>query len=102
MSNLTTEPNLKEMQYRVVKPLGEGAGSVVLLIKDKATGEEFALKVVKRQDADDNIYIEQAKTEFEVAQRFKHPSIVRIHDCRIKKSWFKVSGVELLMEYVDG
>jgi len=103
MSNLTTEPNLRDMQYRVVKQLGEGAGSVVFLIKDEGGGGKgFALKVVKRRDADDNIYIDQAKTEFEVAQRFKHPSIVRIYDCRIKKSWFRVAGVELLMEYVDG
>ena len=103
MSNVTTEPNFKDMQFRVAKQLGEGAGSVVFLIKDKTRGgKDFALKVVKRQDADDDVFIEQAKTEFEVAQKLKHPAIVRIYDCRIKKSWFKTSGVELLMEFVDG
>jgi serine/threonine-protein kinase len=25
-----------------------------------------------------------------------------VYDCRLKKSWFKVRGVELLMEYVEG
>jgi serine/threonine protein kinase len=103
MSNVTSEPNLKDMQYRVAKQLGEGAGSVVFLIKDRTRGgKDFALKVVKRQDADDDIYIEQAKTEFEVAQKLKHPAIVRIYDCRVKKSWFKTAGIELLMEFVDG
>ncbi len=99
----SSEPTLSGMQYRVVKPLGTGAGSTVLLIADKgAGGKRYALKVVKRQDADDDIYIDQAKTEWEVAQKLKHPAIVRIYDCRIKKSWLKVAGVELLMEYVEG
>ncbi len=103
MSNATEDPTLKDMQYRVVNQLGQGAGSVVFCIADKTRGgKRFALKVVKRQDADDDIYIEQAKTEFEVAQKLKHPAIVRIYDCRLKKSWFKVAGVELLMELVDG
>lgn len=104
MADVTSgEPTLAEMQYRVVKPLGTGAGSTVLLIADKGRGgKRFALKVVKRQDADDDIYIDQARTEFEVAQKLKHPAIVRIYDCRTKKSWFKVSGVELLMEFVEG
>jgi serine/threonine protein kinase len=97
------EPSLSAMQYRVIKPLGQGAGSTVFLISDKTRGgKKFALKVVKRQDAEDDIYIDQARTEWEVAQKLKHPSIVRIYDIRTRKSWFRVSGVELLMEYLDG
>jgi serine/threonine protein kinase len=103
MSNVTSEPKLGDMHYRVVNTLGTGAGSTVLLIADKTRGgKRFALKVVKRQDADDDIYIDQARTEYEVAQKLKHPAIVEIYDCRTKKSWFRLAGVELLMEYVDG
>jgi serine/threonine-protein kinase len=91
------------MKYRIVSPLGTGAGSTILQISDKtAGGKRYALKVVKRQDEDDDIYIDQAKTEYEAAQKLNHPAIAKIHDMRIKKSWFKVSGVELLMEYVEG
>jgi serine/threonine-protein kinase len=103
MSNASDEPNLKNMEYRVVTQLGQGAGSVVFQIADRTRGgKKFALKVVKRQDSDDDIYIDQAKTEWEVAQKLKHPAIVRIYDCKIKKSLFRISGVELLMEFVDG
>jgi serine/threonine-protein kinase len=91
------------MTYRVVSVLGTGAGSTILLITDKtAGGQRYALKVVKRQDADDDIYIAQAKHEFEVSQKLNHESIIKIYDLRVKKSWFKVTGVELLMEYVQG
>ncbi|MFO0910965.1 MAG: serine/threonine-protein kinase [Isosphaeraceae bacterium] len=62
------------------------------------------MKVVKRDDEDEdpNKYIEQAKTEYAVAQKLKHPAIAKIYDMRYRRSWFKIAGVELLMEYVDG
>jgi serine/threonine-protein kinase len=103
MSNVMSLPKLNEMTYRVLNVLGTGAGSTILLISDKtAGGKRYALKVVKRQDADDDIYIAQAMHEFEVSQRLNHESIVKIHDLRVKKAWFRVTGVELLMEYVEG
>jgi len=103
MANATTLPKLSEMTYRVVSVLGTGAGSTILLITDKtAGGKRYALKVVKRQDADDDIYISQAKLEYEVAQRLNHESIIKIYDLRLKRTWFRVTGVELLMEYVNG
>lgn len=103
MANVSTSPKLSTMKYRVVNPLGTGAGSTILLISDKtAGGKRYALKVVKRQDADDDIYLDQARVEYEAAQKLKHPAIARIYDLRVKRSWFRVSGIELLMEYVDG
>jgi serine/threonine protein kinase len=104
MSDATGTPKLSEMQYRVVGPLGTGAGSTILQIADRTRGgQRFALKVVKRLDSDDDIYIAQAQTEFEVARKLNHPAIARIYDCRLKRSLlFKVTGVELLMEFVDG
>ena len=99
-----SEPKLSAMEYRVVGPLGTGAGSTILQIADRSRGgKRFALKVVKRQDADDDIYISQALTEFDAAQKLNHPNIARVHDCRTKKSlFFKVVSVELLVEMVDG
>jgi serine/threonine-protein kinase len=91
------------MTYRVVSVLGTGAGSTILQISDKtAGGKRYALKVVKRQDADDDVYVAQAIHEYEVSQKLNHESIIKIYDMRVKKAWFRVTGVELLMEYVDG
>jgi serine/threonine-protein kinase len=91
------------MDYRILKPLGSGAGSTILLISDKAKGsKQYALKVVRRLSADDDIYVNQVRHEFEVSQRLHHPAIIKIYDCRTKRAWFRVSGVELLMEYVEG
>jgi eukaryotic-like serine/threonine-protein kinase len=105
MAKVVNAPKLSEMKWRVVGPLGTGAGSTVLQISDKtAGGKRYALKIVKRDDEGDNpnVYIEQARTEFEAAQKLNHPAIAKVYDLRQKRSWFKVSGVELLLEYVDG
>jgi serine/threonine-protein kinase len=91
------------MKYRVVNALGTGAGSTILLISDKtAGGKRYALKVVRKQEPEDEIYVQQALTEFEAAKKLNHPAIAKVYDCRLKRSWFKVKGVELLMEYVEG
>ncbi len=104
MSNATGPPKFSDVQYRVVGPLGTGAGSTILQIADRARGgKRFALKVVKWQDSDDDPYIAQAQTEYEAAKKLNHPAIARIYDCRVRRSLlFRVTSVELLMEFVDG
>ena len=102
MSTVSSELKLEGLDYRVVGVLGNGAGSTILRIVDKDLGRDFALKVVKRQDQEDEIYIAQALHEFEIAQKLEHRTILKIFDSRIKRSWFKISGVELLMEFVEG
>jgi serine/threonine-protein kinase len=103
MANVTTTPKLSSMKYRVVNQLGTGAGSTILLISDKtAGGKRYALKVVRKQEPEDEVYIQQALTEFEASKKLNHPAIAKIFDCRLKKRWFKVQGAELLMEYVEG
>jgi serine/threonine-protein kinase len=103
MANVSSTPKLSGMKYRVVNELGKGAGSTILLISDKtAGGKRYALKIVRKQEPEDDVYIEQAKTEYEAGQKLNHSAIAKIYDFRQRKSWFKVTGCELLMEYVDG
>ncbi len=103
MASESTSPKLSGMQFQIVRPLGNGAGSTILLIRDKAAGgKRYALKVVKRQSPDDDVYIAQAQLEFAVSQRLNHPTIIKIYDIRLKRSLFRVAGVELLEEFVDG
>ena len=103
MANASGTPKFAGMKYRVINTLGTGAGSTILLISDKtAGGKRYALKVVRKQEPEDEVYVQQAKTEFEAGKKLNHPAIAKVFDCRTKKAWFKVTGVELLLEYVDG
>jgi serine/threonine-protein kinase len=97
-----THRSLDGIQPRVLRVLGAGAGSTILLVKDTKVGALYALKVIKRQTEEDDIYVNQAVHEYEVAQLLYHPHLLKIYDCRVKKKWFRVDSVELLMEYVDG
>jgi eukaryotic-like serine/threonine-protein kinase len=103
MATVSGPPKFAGMKYRVINTLGTGAGSTILLISDKtAGGKRYALKVVRKQEPEDEVYVQQAMTEFEAAKKLNHPAIAKVFDCRTKKAWFKVKGVELLLEYVDG
>jgi eukaryotic-like serine/threonine-protein kinase len=103
MANVSSTPKFSGIKYRVVNELGEGAGSKIFLISDKSSGgKRYALKVIRKQEPEDDIYVQQARTEFEASQKLNHPAIAKIYDFRQRKSWFKVTGCELLMEYVDG
>jgi len=103
MASATMTPRFSGMKYRVVNTLGSGAGSTILQIADKNGGKRYALKVVRKQEPEDDIYIDQARTEYDAAQKLNHPAIAKVYDLRLKKAWLvKVVGAELLMEYVDG
>ena len=86
MSVDLASPSLKSMKYRVVRSLGVGAGSTILLIAETEGGRQFALKVVKKQQASDQIYVDQAKTEYEVAQRINHPNLLKVYDLRLGRT----------------
>jgi eukaryotic-like serine/threonine-protein kinase len=103
MANVSSMPKFSGIKYRVVNELGEGAGSKIFLISDKtAGGKKYALKIVRKLEPEDEVYIQQARTEYDASLKLNHPAIAKIYDFRQKKSWFKVTGCELLMEYVDG
>ena len=73
MANVATTPKLSGMKYRIVNDLGTGAGSKILLISDKtAGGKRYALKVVRKQEPEDEVFVQQALTEFEAAKKLNH------------------------------
>lgn len=102
MSQSSPGVRLAALKYKVVRTLGHGAGSTISLITDTEIGAPYALKVIERQSPDDEIYINQAIHEFEVTRPLNQVNLLKIHDVRVKRRWFRNEGVELLMEYVDG
>jgi serine/threonine-protein kinase len=102
MTGTLGAPSLAKTQFKRVRAIGQGAGSVIYLVTEESSGKSFALKVINRESADEDIYVRQATHEFAVARMLSHPNILKIHDCRTTRKWFKTTGVELLMEYVDG
>lgn len=91
-----------------IKVLVEGvlhaddSGTIVRIGDQRAMGKKYAMKVVRREEPGDDLYVELARCHCEASQKLGHPALLKYHDFRLKRSWFKVVGAELLMEYVAG
>jgi len=69
--------DLLEHGYRVVRDLGTGSCSKVLLV-DSPEGERQVLKVASKQE-----YSKRLEREFETIQKIRHPNVVRAFKCLI-------------------
>ena len=88
--------------YRLLKQIGVGARSKISLAVELKTGRNVAVKHVMRNTTDDDPFVAQVETEYEVSSNVSHRylrSSFFIH--RIRKL-LQVKEVWLVMEYVDG
>lgn len=96
------QPDARQIAgYDVLRTLGTGAGSTLYLVNDRR-GTSFALKHVVIKTKADRRFADQAIAEHAVAQRFDDPRIrksLKVHKLR---DLLALSGVAVLMEYVDG
>jgi eukaryotic-like serine/threonine-protein kinase len=98
-----SSPKLVGMKYLVEEVLSTDKAATVLRIADqKGLGKKYALKVVKREEPEDDVAVSLARMSFEASGRVGHSALVDYHDFRLRKSWFRVTRAELLMEYVEG
>mmetsp|Transcript_16538 Transcript_16538/g.24540 ORF Transcript_16538/g.24540 Transcript_16538/m.24540 type:complete len:362 (+) Transcript_16538:143-1228(+) len=68
-----------ESMYKIGKPLGEGAFSVVKEGTNKETGESFAIKIVTKAKLTDEDEI-ALKDEIAVLKDLQHDHIIRLYD----------------------
>jgi serine/threonine-protein kinase len=101
---LTSDPTPKTLfGYDVIDPLGEGAGSSIYVVSDRATHQIYALKHVVRRTEKDGRFIEQLENEFAVSRSFSHPSLRKSVDIKVNKTWLgKATEAALVMELFDG
>ena len=84
-------------KYRIYDEVGSGGFSTVYLGRNLETNEIVAIKVLSRQFTSDPRYVERFRREAGLAERLKHPNIVRILDHGIE------DGIHfLVMEFVEG
>jgi eukaryotic-like serine/threonine-protein kinase len=90
-------------KYKVLATLGSGAHSTILQVRREADSREYALKTVTIDDKEDLKFLEQAKHEFNVAQKLDHTNLIKIYCLESQKDWlFRVKKINLLIEYVNG
>ena len=84
-------------RYEVVDQIGSGGMSDVYRAKDHVLGRYVAIKVLKKEFADDANFIVKFRTEAQSAAGLEHPNIVNIYDVGCEQG-----NHYIVMEYVEG
>ncbi len=99
----SAKPGTTLAGFDVLAKVGEGAASFVYVVMDPKTKQIKALKHVIKNTKKDQRFLDQAESEYDIAQKVKSPHIRSID--RIIKTREKLISVRelfLVMEYVDG
>ncbi len=84
-------------KYKIYDEVGSGGFATVYLGRNMDTNEIVAIKVLNQQYTRDSRYVERFRREAGLAERLKHPNIVRVLDHGIEE------GLHfLVMEFVEG
>ena len=95
LTSLTSTRTDGLRRYEIIRRLGEGGFGVVHLVREKATGEEWAAKVLHATDdasKADGMSREDIRNECEILKMMHHPSI-----CRLREHFERDKGAEVVM-----
>lgn len=77
---MTTETRVLSGRYRVDELIGKGGMASVYRGYDVTLGREVAIKVLRRELAEDATFRTRFRMEAQAASRMAHPAIVRVFD----------------------
>lgn len=87
--------------YEIIRLLGKGSFSVVVLLKKQKTGELFAAKIFSIEDMEHKNEVDSIKKETIIIKKFNHKNIIKYHDSfTIKKNGIKKYYV-LVIDYYE-
>ncbi len=88
--------------YRIVRQVGVGAGSKIILATDLRTGKSVAIKHILRETPDSDKLFEQLENEYRVTHKLDHPNLRKSFLVHRVRKLLQVKEIMLVMEYVDG
>jgi serine/threonine protein kinase len=88
-------------RYRLLEQLGFGANATVHRASDEVLGREVAVKVIRRQVADE-AGLRRDDAEVNVLARLNHPSLVTLLDAGLDRSEAAQPRIYLVMELAEG
>jgi serine/threonine protein kinase/Tol biopolymer transport system component len=84
-------------KYKIYDEVGSGGFATVYLGRNMDTNEIVAIKVLSQQYMREGEYLERFQREAGLAQRLRHPNIVRVLDHGVEEGFHF-----LVMEFVEG
>lgn len=84
-------------KYQLEKEIGKGGYGVVLLVKDRLTGQQLAVKILEKEGMSEEVYSRLKNEPHHLGKLAKSTNIVQIYDSfETKRRLF------ILMEYLRG
>jgi serine/threonine protein kinase len=84
-------------RYEIGRPVGQGGMATVYLAKDRKSGGDVALKIMKEELAEDDVFVERFVREVKACAHIDHPNLLKVHDFGVdNKRYFMAT------EFVDG
>jgi serine/threonine protein kinase len=81
-------------KYDIVREIGSGGFSVVYLVRQRATFQEFACKVVSRQFLQESNNFHRFEQEARLLEQLRHPNIIQLIEIAYDPTF-----IYLVMEY---
>lgn len=85
--------------FDVVRELGRGGMGAVYLVRDPATGEKYAAKVMLENPLHGSDFTRRFIREAEIAMKVEHPNLVRVYDVGRDP---ETGYAYMIMDYVGG
>ncbi|KAM6949018.1 RAC-beta serine/threonine-protein kinase-like [Aplochiton taeniatus] len=76
MSKPCTKVTMSDFDY--LKVLGKGTFGKVLLVKEKATGMYYAMKIIRKEHVITKVNVQHTISESRVLQKIKHPFLITL------------------------
>jgi serine/threonine protein kinase/alpha-tubulin suppressor-like RCC1 family protein len=99
--NIDLSPSARaalDAQYEILRELGRGGTAVVYLARDRATGTDVAIKLVRSKYLDDEEALARFAREARLVEQLRHPNIVPVRAVLD----FGGSGIGIVMEHLAG
>ncbi|KXZ59949.1 Serine/threonine-protein kinase PknB [Microbacterium laevaniformans] len=77
---MSADPRVLSERYRVDELIGRGGMATVYRGQDLTLGRQVAIKILKRELAEDSAFRTRFRLEAQSASRMSHPAIVRVYD----------------------
>ena len=87
-----------ENDYEIIRELGRGGTAIVYLARERSTGEEVAIKLIRAKYVEDEEAVTRFAREARFVAQLDHPNIVAVH--RVLD--LGASGTALVMAHVPG
>lgn len=88
--------------YRILEQIGIGARSKIYVGVELKSGKRYAVKQVTRETAEDDRFLEQVETEYEVSHQLDHPHLRRGILLHRSRKLLQTKEIFLVMELIDG